>query len=83
MSLKKIPDTLLAKIGGNKMRKDEYFYTVQSDLTKYNGLKVMRKSPMSENRYDKEDVGQMWEVLLEDGTNIDVFDDELYFERIK
>ena len=83
MSLKKTQDTLSAKIGGNKMRKDEYFYTTQSDLIKYNGLKVMRKSPMSENRYDKEDVGQMWEVLLEDGTNIDVFDDELYFERVK
>lgn len=57
------------------------FETTQSDLTRYNGMKIIASAPLDESRYDKEDVGEMFRIKLEDGTLLDAFEDEMLEEK--
>lgn len=57
------------------------FETTQSDLTRYNGMKIIASAPLDESRYDKEDVGEMFRIKLEGGTLLDAFSDEIVEER--
>lgn len=53
------------------------FNTTQSDLICYNGLSAVILSELDEKEYDKEDVGQMYNIELENGEKLQAFDDEL------
>ena len=57
------------------------FETTQSDLAHYNGMKIIASAPLDESRYDKEDVGEMLRIKLEDGTLLDAFEDEMLEEK--
>ena len=53
------------------------FNTKQSDLTKYNGCRVEVLRELSEDEADKEDVGKMYEVRIDEKTTVQAFADEL------
>lgn len=57
---------------------EKLFYTSQSVLTQHNGeiVEVLGKVP--EEKYDKQDVGLMYRIRLENGEEIEAFADELY-----
>ena len=59
------------------------FKTTQTDLRKYNGMKIYGLVPLPEDEYDKEDVGEMFRIRLEDGTLLNAFSDEIEFETGK
>lgn len=52
------------------------FQTTQSDLLSKNGQKLTIVRPITDGEIDVE-VGNMYKVQLEDGTNLDVFEDEI------
>ena len=54
-----------------------YFYTYQSDYLYLNGKKCYIIRQLTSDECDIDDVGNMYEVQFEDGTVIDVFEDEL------
>lgn len=43
----------------------------------HDGEKCKVKMRKSETEYDFEDIGTMWEIELEDGSELDAFSDEL------
>lgn len=56
------------------------FKTTQSDLRKYNGMKISALVPLPEEEYDKSDVGEMFRIRLENGAMLNAFSDEIEFE---
>lgn len=54
------------------------FFTTQSDLVRHNGKVCRVIVPLDESEYDKFDVGPMYRIVLEDGTQLDCYKDELY-----
>lgn len=52
------------------------FNTTQSDLIEHNEKKIVKRIPLDESKYDKEDVGPMFIVTLSDGTELHAFEDE-------
>lgn len=57
------------------------FNTYQSDLLVHNGKKCRVIGELPETQYDKEDVGLMYNIELEDGTKLQAFEDELTEEK--
>lgn len=53
------------------------FKTTQSDLLKYNGLKCKVLELLNESEYDREDVGDMFNIELENGVKLQAFLDEI------
>lgn len=53
------------------------FNTTQSDLLKYNNTSVEVIGECDESKYDKADVGTMYDIRLYDGKLIEAFEDEL------
>lgn len=53
------------------------FMTTQSDLKKFNGLKIIGIKPLDEKEYDKADVGLMFTIMLENGATFHAFVDEI------
>lgn len=56
------------------------FYTNDSKLSFFNGAEVVNIKPLSEDEYDKEDVGQMYRAIVFVGGlihELDVFEDEI------
>lgn len=53
------------------------FMTTQSDLKKFNGLKIIGIKPLDEKEYDKADVGPMFTIMLENGATFHAFADEI------
>lgn len=53
------------------------FQTTQSDLLKYNGMKCEVLGKLNDSEYDKEDVGNMYNIRLDNGDEIQAFEDEL------
>lgn len=53
------------------------FKTTQSDLIQYNGKKIVGIKPSDEKKYDKEDVGLMFDIVLEGGIELQAFADEI------
>ena len=60
------------------MDKPVFFFTTQSDLVRYNGKSCKAIVPLDESTYDKADVGPMYRIMLEDGTQLSCYADELY-----
>lgn len=60
------------------MNKPVFFFTTQSDLVKYNGLSCKVIVLLDEAEYDKFDVGPMYRIVLETGTQLSCYADELY-----
>ncbi len=56
---------------------NKIFKTTQSDLVKHNGLKFEIIRPLTEDEADINDVGNMYKIKLENGIEIDAFEDEL------
>lgn len=56
------------------------FQTTQSDLLHLNGKKVIAIVPLDEDLYDHADVGDMFNIRLDDGTTLHAFADELIEE---
>lgn len=48
-----------------------------SELKIHDGKKCVVKKRKPINEYDYFDIGTMWEICLEDGTQVDAFPDEL------
>lgn len=53
------------------------FNTMQSDLVKYNGCRVEVLKKLSNDEVDTEDVGEMYEIRIDDETTVQAFADEL------
>lgn len=53
------------------------FETTQSDLLHLNGKRILASSPLPESEYDRFDVGDIFHILLEDGTQLSAFSDEI------
>lgn len=53
------------------------FNTTQSDLEQYNGVEVEIIRLLTKDEVDLEDVGNMYQVKLPNGIEIEVFEDEL------
>lgn len=53
------------------------FKTTQSDLVQYNGKKIVGIKPLDESKYDKADVGLMFDILLEGGIALEAFPEEI------
>ena len=53
------------------------FLTQQSDLIGLNGLRIVSVKPLDESEYDKEDVGPMYTVKLENERSVTVYADEV------
>lgn len=60
------------------MSKPVFFFTTQSDLVQHNGKSCKAIAPLDETQYDKFDVGPMYRIILEDGTQMSCYADELY-----
>lgn len=54
------------------------FNTIDSELLDYNGTKVNVGKELTDKERDPE-VGRMWHIVLNDGTETDAFEDELTF----
>lgn len=52
-------------------------YGTDSEWKNHDGEKCKVKMRKSETEYDFEDIGTMWEIELEDGSELDAFSDEL------
>ena len=61
---------------------DKVFQTVQSDLIKFNGLGCVIISELDESEYDKEEVGNMFNIKLENGVEIQAFEDEIINKEV-
>lgn len=57
------------------------FNTVQSDLLIHNEKKIIKKTPLDESKYDKEDVGPMFIIKLADETELLAFQDEISMDH--
>lgn len=53
------------------------FNTTQSDLLKYNNTSVEVIGECDESKYDKADVGIMYNIRFYDGKELQAFEDEL------
>lgn len=53
------------------------FNTTQSDLIKYNGFNCSILRKLSEDECDIEEVGNMYRIRLNNGVELDAFEDEL------
>ena len=62
-----------------KMKK---FNTNQSDLSQYNNMKCEIIRPLTDKECDIADVGNMYKIKLENGIEIDAFEDELSWYTI-
>jgi len=54
------------------------FNTTQSDMLDYNGTTVKIAYELGDEERDPE-VGRMWHIVFDDGTESDAFEDELKF----
>jgi hypothetical protein len=57
------------------------FYTTDSELKKYNNTTVEVIGPLDETKYDRFDVGNMYEIRFYDGKEAQAFEDELIEEE--
>lgn len=53
------------------------FQTTQSDLVKYNGMDCEILGKVDASTYDKEDVGDMYNIRLKNGAELQAFPDEI------
>lgn len=56
------------------------FYTNDSEYSFFNGVEIVNIKTLSEDEYDKEDVGQMYRITVLIGESIhelDAFEDEI------
>ena len=60
------------------MSKPVVFVTKQKDLVKYNGLSCKAIVPLKESKYDENAVGPTYRIVLETGTQLNCYADELY-----
>ena len=61
--------------------KQKRFYTTDSELKKYNNTTVEVIGPFDEAKYDRFDVGNMYEIRFYDGKETQAFEDELIEEE--
>lgn len=55
----------------------EKFFTTQSDFICHNGKSIVSKLPIDKSKYDYEEIGEMFDIVLEDGTALEAFFDEI------
>lgn len=55
----------------------EKFYSVFKDESKYNGMTFEIVREMTEEEYDKEAVGNMFIIKLENGEELQAFEEEI------
>ena len=53
------------------------FNSVQTDYSKYSGMKLEIIEPLPESEYDLIEVGPMFRIKLENGLVLTAFDDEI------